>query len=269
MIDIGEDEISDHSGSGVFTSFIPKLLNILKIGKFHDKRRVLEVLRDIGPDAAAAVPDLIVYLNGHIGCYGLREIAIEALGEIGPAASQAVPDLIQVMLEPAGAPDYARIKAPRALAQIGEPAAIPALLEAARNPDIQGPGFWAIVAIGDFRKAAEATVPALLAMLTNDHYHESKPAITTTLAAIATADGPAWDALLQAYYAESAKPDEEDWIRSDLAKNLYHLAANGCHRPEAVKVFQEMYSDPNPEIREWAWYALDYLGYPPAASPHW
>ena len=88
------------------------------------------VLRDLGPLAAPAVPDLIKALNS--GDPLLENSAPRALGAIGPAAAPAVPVLIAKLKDEKG--DTAWYSAD-ALGEIGEPAlvAIPALEIAAQS----------------------------------------------------------------------------------------------------------------------------------------
>ena len=57
--------------------------------------RAIDILARIGPDAKAAVPDLVKMLQAND--IRVRKYAARALGQIGPDAGVAVPDLIKAL----------------------------------------------------------------------------------------------------------------------------------------------------------------------------
>jgi hypothetical protein len=82
-------------------------------------------LRDMGPSAKSAVPQLIVALSDDSS--DIRVITADALGEIGPDAAQAVPELIRILKHDEYL--YARVSAGKALGKIGDRSVVPLLIE--------------------------------------------------------------------------------------------------------------------------------------------
>lgn len=114
----------------------------------------------VGP---AAVPALIEGLNDPGD--GPRRTAAEALGRIGPEARAAVPELIR-MSTSARATD--RVVAATALWRIARDGrVVPVLIEAARPADGRGLGdrYAALDALGEIGPAAGEAVPALINQL--------------------------------------------------------------------------------------------------------
>jgi HEAT repeat protein len=119
---------------------LPELLPLLPLAKGEDpslRAGVLEIIRRLGPKAAAAVPMLMNIIRDdstdHWGS-PFSKLAAEALGEIGPAAESAAPALIALLTDdrptmPTGVPNS--IFAAIALGNIGPAAraAVPALNE--------------------------------------------------------------------------------------------------------------------------------------------
>jgi len=77
---------------------VPALVEALGDAEPDQDWRIIQVLKDIGPEAAEAVPALIEAIR----CFGERESAMEALGEIGPSAQAAVPLLEGFLEHPEG-----------------------------------------------------------------------------------------------------------------------------------------------------------------------
>ena len=67
------------------------------------RRQAAEVIARIGPQAQAAVPELIKALDDP--SVDVRKSAAFALGQIGPAASSAAPALLRTMLEAGEQPE--------------------------------------------------------------------------------------------------------------------------------------------------------------------
>jgi HEAT repeat protein len=117
---------------------LPELLPLLPLAKGEDpslRAGVIEIIRRLGPKAAAAVPMLADIVRDdptdHWGC-PFSKLAAEALAEIGPAAEAAVPVLLAMLKDdrptmPTGIPNS--IFAAIALGNIGPAArsAVPAL----------------------------------------------------------------------------------------------------------------------------------------------
>ncbi len=239
-----------HEGTGRFTPFIPHLLDIIEQDDPPDLWRALGALRAIGPDAVPAVPLLIRLLNNP----QLQAESAKVLGAIGPAAAPAVSALIQVVLHPLPGSDYAHGAAAGALGVIGDPAAIPVLIEAAQNPDVQGPGLAAISALSKFRAVARPAVPVLLQLL-NDERYEWADAILHALSCIGPPAGPAWNIIL-----ERLQRAQDEMTRKQMAYLLYRLVCSGGPvYPHAHVIFQELTHSHDPYIQEYGRLALTRL----------
>lgn len=180
---------SQLQGTGAFAETVKHLLVVLETGTQEDAGRATRALVAIGPDAAPAVPALTARLAAkrHV------EPTVEALGAIGPAAKPAVPALIALLAE-RGRRDWATRAVPRALAAIGDPAAVPALLEAARDRSDQGPGHAALRALGEL--AAREATPELLELAADERVEPStRRAIVRTLSKLGPPSGPVLEAV--------------------------------------------------------------------------
>ena len=168
----------------------------------------------IGPDAKAAVPELIVALRDPD-----REVkmaAVFTLGEIGPAAADAVEPLMRVVNEYEKDPGIA-IMAIDAIGRIGPAAGrvVPvfaAMLKAPRH------NAWINVAMAlcrigpEGRAEASSTVPALIEMLETDKWAPNRRFAAEVLSEI----GPA---ARQAIPALTAAADDSDPQVRDAAQN--------------------------------------------------
>jgi HEAT repeat protein len=78
---------------------VPRLLELLREARSEFVNFAIDCLGDKGPEAKAAVPDLIKILNSEVRPARLlstHEYAAIALGRIGPAAEAAVPSLVRL-----------------------------------------------------------------------------------------------------------------------------------------------------------------------------
>lgn len=107
-------------------STLSELIDVLATGGAEARIGAAQVIAEMGTEAEEAVPVLIDNLS-YEGSYGVRLVAANALGAIGPAAKRAIPVLISVMRD-----DFVhtRSAAAKALGQIGDKSAVPALAEA-------------------------------------------------------------------------------------------------------------------------------------------
>ncbi len=152
-----------------------------------------EALGRLGPQAGAAVPDLItatsdyrpevrwraVWALGRIGpaaapaAFALRIAladpdvrwrAAEALGAIGPGAADTVPDLVSLLHDPSSS---VRWRAAVALGAIGSPQAAEALAEAVRDP-AENVRLASVAALIQLRAAPPVAEPAYVIAFADD-----------------------------------------------------------------------------------------------------
>jgi HEAT repeat protein len=121
------------------------------------------VLRQIGPDAKDAVPELIEVVKK-----GKPPQAVEALGRIGPKAKAAVPVLAEALKGKGSGSDPMRVRAAIALGQIGPDAkeAVPALADALSGPPPLR--FHAATSLGQIGPNADKAVVALIDLLKDE-----------------------------------------------------------------------------------------------------
>jgi HEAT repeat protein len=154
---------------------VPATIGALESPDANTRSNAIQVLRQIGPGAAAAVPVLTELLNDHTelspGLSGdvatIRIQAIQALGAIGPQARAAIPDLIVLFHD---SNELVRLTAALALAGIGKDA-VPALTAALHQSEsrIQ---VLAAIALGEIGPDAQPAAPALIQLV------ESSPSDT-------------------------------------------------------------------------------------------
>jgi outer membrane protein assembly factor BamB len=125
---------------------VPQLVRALSHEDRLVRLYVAEALASIGPNAAAATPDLAKALHDPIP--GVRWAACEALASIGPPAAPAVPDLLEALKDEFL---YVRICAAGALGSIGSKtqAVLVALKAAANDPAMRSEVEWALHQITD------------------------------------------------------------------------------------------------------------------------
>ncbi|MFM9066635.1 MAG: HEAT repeat domain-containing protein [Planctomycetota bacterium] len=90
-------EASAMALSRIGSASVPALREALQSAEPSMRSRAADTLAKIGPDAADAVPDLIVNLNDPD--LRVRKSAARALGQIGPKAAPAVPTLMKAITE--------------------------------------------------------------------------------------------------------------------------------------------------------------------------
>jgi hypothetical protein len=141
---------------------IPTLILSLKDQNELVRVWAVEALGNIGPDANAAVPQLIEGLQNTKDRSAHWAIAL-ALGGIGPAAKEAVPSLVKALQEK---DDSLRESVVIALGRIGPDAkaAVPALIAVAKDKRNTGRRH-AIEALGKIGPEARAAMPVLIEAL--------------------------------------------------------------------------------------------------------
>lgn len=112
---------------------IPGLLKKLQSPDMYDRELAVNLLAELGADAAEAVPALVEKLKSDPR-NTVRYSAATALGRIGPGARGAVPDLIKALQKDTGG--GVQREAATALGLLGEPSALPALKVASIHADI-------------------------------------------------------------------------------------------------------------------------------------
>ena len=181
-----------------------------------------EALGRIGPDAKAAIPNLIAALSGPDS--RVRSEAARALGGIGPAAAPAIPELIRILTR--GPIDHSTTRrtafrkarmgrlmsrshvsqavewSQDALVQIGA-AAVPALLEVLRgnDPDVR---ITAIETLGKFETRATKAIPHLISGL-----NDPEPRIRVAAAQALGRIGPEHAAVIDSLVATVEDPNDD------------------------------------------------------------
>jgi HEAT repeat protein len=169
-----------------------------------------EALGRIGPEAKAAIPDLIAAMKGPDS--RVRAEAARALGGIGPDAVPAIPELVRVLMR--GRPGQATQWSQTSLAEIGA-AAIPALLEVLRNNDPDARGA-AMETLGMLKTKAAAELPQLIAGL-----NDPSPRVRAAAAQAVVEVGPESAAVIAALAA--ALKDQDDLVSSTVYNALAKL----------------------------------------------
>jgi len=133
----------------------------LETGSLPEKRRALQVVTALGPEAAPAAPALIRIVSNPFENALLRSGAALALGRLGAPGREAVPALIRYLLD--GSP-LAVEAATEALGHLGEPAAVPFLANVLDRPESQLRR-KAADALGAIGPGAFEAVPSLIRSL--------------------------------------------------------------------------------------------------------
>jgi hypothetical protein len=241
--------IVSHDGTGVFKQIVPALIDSLMSDDFEDRSRAAQAIIAIGPDAAEAIPVLTDLL---LEDSWLQELAAKALGAIGPAAETAV-DALGAVVRQHPAPTWAFLYAATALGRLGSARAVPYLIEAAQDPEIQGPGGNAICALGNLGPLAREAVPMLAELLKDPRF--CREAIVCVLGEIGPADGEACAAILR-----TLKRTRSRSLRESSVYALYQVMFSGGDPPhELLTVFKSLQKDRDKETRHWASVAVDHL----------
>ncbi len=161
----GDDPDSSSSASyalsGIGSEAIPALRRILKEEDGNAQRRAVEILGDIGRDAASAIPDLVVLLRHNDPA--LRDPAIRALEHIDVASRDRVIGISRLLRHD---DEYTREAAALALGQIqGAQLAFPELLRVAsadKSPRVRTRAFSTLAQIDmDGQRTAEILADSL------------------------------------------------------------------------------------------------------------
>lgn len=146
---------------------LPDVAKIWRAETIETSRAVNACLTQLG---AHAVPFLRKRLKDRHDSYQ----AARVLGDLGPVARDAVPDLIEL----SDSVHFGSTSAISALGRIGDPAAVPhlvELLETATSNDefVSIKAWYALTALGRIGPAAEAALPDVLAMFDLEEATES------------------------------------------------------------------------------------------------
>ncbi len=213
------------------------------------RERVAEVMAQIGPAAAPAVPQLVNALS-HSDDVTRRE-AMEAIAAIGPGAKEAIPELVKILGDPGWALDQEpQDYAVQALVFIG-PASVPALLEAIGDP--QG-GVRSGVARALGGLPASPEVMAALIRTLGDGEPVVRAAASYALRRIGKGSGESMNAL------KVLLKDPEAEVRISSAAALRSL---GIEAGVVLPVLIALLDDPDPERRRRACNVIEEMG-PPA-----
>jgi HEAT repeat protein len=109
------------------------LITLLRGETDDDRYQALATLQELGPDGAAAVPELKAMLGRAKEDDLAAEIA-KALGAMGPAGAAAVPELRSLLARKAMWPRYAAVEALGRMGSAAAPA-LPAILTLTKDRD--------------------------------------------------------------------------------------------------------------------------------------
>ncbi len=146
---------------------VPGLVKTLGRPATEDRTVVIGLLGDMGGKAQSAVEPLAALLEDPNE--DVRQAAMTALEKIGPQAAAATPDLIVILKGKGEARDPAWLaRAAKVIGRIGPPAraAVPLLTTCLQHPDARVAD-EAFGALGRMDKEALAAVPTLIAMVQN------------------------------------------------------------------------------------------------------
>ena len=153
---------------------VPSLINALQNQNEKVRSKAASALGSIGPGAATAVPALLEVLKQNDSAE-TQQAAAYAIGEMGSMAGAAVPALIK-MLQTTNDPwGFVNDTAAEALGKIGDPASIPALIEALKSDHVRLPTI-ATDALGNIGAEAKAAIPALIELMKSDKEHQMNQA---------------------------------------------------------------------------------------------
>lgn len=165
---------------------------------------------------ADAVPVLLDALSNKRGS---PEAALEGLKWLGPVARPAVPTILPMLAIPGRIREYTA----DALGAIGDPSAVPALIEAL-NPDDKVMVRRVTDALAKMGSGASAALPVLKRLVETQPDHEAHFAIRAAIRAIAGSD------------AANALPKSYEMVTTEISKLFRTVASRrGLPRP-AVRI---------------------------------
>lgn len=220
----------DDMGTGA-APFVPELIKV--VDGIHDgeRQQALTILKNIGPEATAAVPILIQTLEDK---QYLRDRAIETLQAIGSEAKDAIPALLHVLEE-----GNTTSNAEQALAAIGHDAIAPLIKSLNnKNPDCRRlcTSALGLVATDPKTNAAdigELIIPALAKVLTDNNFEVEREAFF----ALEKIGAPAKDSVPNLIKAMS---NRSEYIRQFSADAL---GAIGPSAQSAIPVLKQALTD--------------------------
>lgn len=180
----------------------------LKVQDQEERERCCKAIAGMGTAAAPACATILKILEDQPG--RARRVIEETLFAIGEGA---VPALTEGLRSPQ---PHVRASSADILGRIGPASrgAVPALIEAMKDADLNGARLPAIAALGRIGPAAEASMPALVALLDDDRDNQFRNAAAGSLLKMGEKALPALEGLL-------ARKD--DWLGFGLGFELGKL----------------------------------------------
>jgi HEAT repeat protein len=234
----------------------PVLVDALTAPDANRRLWAVSVLTEKGPQAKAAVPNLIAVLKQDETVI-VRAGAAYALGKMGAEARSACPVLITALTDPAA---RVRTAAALALGLIGPEAhgAGPALAAALKDEEREV-AESAATALGNLGQEAETAVPLLTAAAKQKNLVLRRRAVNV-LARIGPAARPATPVLLEAF------SDRDPVLRREAGWALVSLGPQASASVDAlIEALRWTDKEVDRNIRAWACLTLGQIG-PPAAA---
>lgn len=243
---------------------VPLLMQLMQ----DESYRVLAVtlLGELGPDAAAAVPEITALLQN--ADRAVSREAFLALAAIGPKAGPAVPRLLKI-LTTADAP-MARVGAAYALGNIGDPQSVTALQQVLQESYdvkslVQQSVAWALTVLQPDQTQIPVVMPYLVAMLDSEEVLARREALEAIAglseAHASTADQSPAETRIGAQTAQKivtvAAQDSEPAVRADA---LHALGVIGWRSEKALAVAINSLQAPDPELQNAAAFLLGNMG---------
>jgi HEAT repeat protein len=201
-----------------------RLTERLKQSDFEERRRAADALGDIGPAAAAAVPELVESLKDeHVEVHWY---ALDALGRIGQAATIAVPALSDALTNPR-TNRYSRRVAARALGRFG-PLAADAVAALTKDLDAEDRELRVEAALALWRVSAEPrAIDALIRLIEGGNNEKGSDSAAFSACLALSEIGPSARPSVPTLLAALAGPDAD--IRRAAARAL------GAIGPDALE----------------------------------
>lgn len=224
---------------------VTALAEVLRSGEAGDRRSAAEALRQIGPGAKAALPDLAASLKEKD--FVLRASAVRALGRLGEDAKPAARELEPLLNDE----DISiRVVAAVALWQVAkDPRAFPIFTAALKDEDAQVRGFAAWW-LGHIGAPAKDTLPALQKALTDPEARVRLDAAEAMF--LINQHGAARGAAARALQAEDPE------VRADAAGRLGYVF--GVRAKPAIPQLVQALWDDDAFVRSCAAEALGRIG---------